>query len=168
MSVADRLIERLTRGIPVQPVVTFSAHGRKARPLFDRYEIMRWDEWPDSWWDSHKEQCNCSFCGCKKKRPLSLPWWLPFNMFLHHWKLGPNTPESFHDHPRWSITICLKGRIIERTPWSKRLLKPGSIVIRSSKYIHSFEIPKGAGEVWTLFIVGRRKHRQNVYRIEAK
>lgn len=71
--------------------------------------------------------------------------------------------EAFHDHPRWSVTICLKGRIIERTPWGERELRPGSIVFRSRKAIHAFELPDQEGEVWTLFIVGRRNHRQNGY-----
>lgn len=156
----DHLISWAIRGIPVQPVVTFEGDD-----LFDRYEFLRHDEWPDIWWDKHKNLCDCPFCNARDKRPRGLPWWLPFNMFLHHWKLGPGTPESFHDHPRWSITVCLKGQIIERTPWGHRLLKPGSIVVRSRKAIHAFEVPKNAGEVWTLFIVGRRKFRQNTYAV---
>ena len=37
-------------------------------------------------------------------------------------------------------------------------------MIRSRKAIHAFEVPVEAmGETWTLFIVGRRKHRQNTY-----
>lgn len=138
-------------------VVTFAGDD-----LFTRYEFLRLDEWPDHFFDRKKATDPTA------KRPHALPWWMPFNAFLHHWKLGPDTPESFHDHPRWSITICLKGRIIERTPWGERLLTPGSIVIRSRKAIHAFEIPQGAGEVWTLFIVGRRKHRQNTYAVERR
>ena len=140
----------------VQPVVTFEGER-----LFDRYEFLRHDEWPDSLWDKHKDEYPA--------RPCRLPWWMPFNAFIHHWKLGPNTPESFHDHPRWSITICLKGQIIERTPWGERLLTPGSVVVRSRKAIHAFEVPEGSGEEpWTLFIVGRRKHRQNSYVVMAR
>ena len=163
-----RLVERFiawakSRAPHVQPVVTFAGDD-----LFDRYEFLRLDEWPDSIWDAHKAACDKSGCGMCARRPRSLPWWLPFNAFVHHWKLGSGTPESFHDHPRWSITICLKGRIIERTPWGERVLTPGSVVIRSRKAIYAFEIPAGAGEVWTLFIVGRRKHRQNSYEITKR
>jgi hypothetical protein len=138
-------------------VVTFEGDD-----LFTRYEFFRVDEWPDKWFDRKLA------VEPKAKRPNALPWWFPVNAFLHHWRLGPNTPESFHDHPRWSITICLKGRIIERTPWGERLLTPGSVVFRSRKYIHAFEIPQDAGEVWTLFIVGRRKYRQNSYQVIAR
>jgi hypothetical protein len=138
-------------------VVTFEGDD-----LFTRFEFFRIDEWPDKWFDRKLAVEPTA------KRPNALPWWFPVNAFLHHWQLGPNTPESFHDHPRWSITICLKGRIIERTPWGERLLRPGSVVIRSRKAIHAFEIPEGAGEVWTLFIVGRRKHRQNSYEVTPR
>lgn len=141
-----------THAKDIANVVTFAGDD-----LFTRYEFLRVDEWPDKWFDRLKAS------DPDAKRPHRLPWWLPFNAFLHHWRLGPETPESFHDHPRWSITICLSGKIIERTPWGDRLLTPGSVVVRSRKAIHGFEIPQGAGEVWTLFIVGRRKHRQNSY-----
>jgi hypothetical protein len=164
-ALVDGFIAWAKRRTPhVQGVVTFQGDD-----LFDRYEFLRWDEWPDSFIDEHKRVCTCSFCPVRAGwRPRRLPWWLPFNAFLHHWKLGANTPESFHDHPRWSITICLKGKIKERTPWGERLLTPGSIVVRSRRAIHAFEIPDDAGEVWTLFIVGRRKHRQNSYVVSPR
>jgi quercetin dioxygenase-like cupin family protein len=89
---------------------------------------------------------------------------MPANVFLHRWNPEPGTREGFHDHPRWSITICLKGRITEITPWGRQELRPGSVVIRSRKAIHAFEVGEDhKGETYTLFIVGRRKHRQNTY-----
>lgn len=161
----DRIIARLTRGIPIRPVVNF-----KDKHLFDRYEFMRWDEWPDGWIDEHKAECKCRFCPvCKKGwRPRQLPWWLPFNAFLHHWNPEKGATEEFHDHPRWSITICLKGSIVEVTPWGERELCPGSIVLRRRTAIHKFRLTGGATDVWTLFIVGRRKVRQNTYRVKAQ
>lgn len=97
------------------------------------------------------------------------PWWRPFNAFLHCWRPEPGSQEGFHDHPRWSITVCLQGKIIERTPWGDRTLTPGSIVIRSRKAIHAFQVPDGyAGRTWTLFVVGRRNHRQNTYVITPR
>lgn len=158
MRLVDRFIAwAKTHSKEVARVVTFQGED-----LFTRYEFFRLDEWQDSWFDRLKAKDPAA------KRPNSLPWWCPFNAFLHHWQLGRDTPESFHDHPRWSITICLKGKIIERTPWRERVLTPGSIVIRSHKWIHAFEIPADAGETWTLFIVGRRKHRQNSYEVTAR
>lgn len=97
------------------------------------------------------------------------PWYRPFNLLLHWWRPADGYREEYHDHPRWSVTVCLRGKIIERTPWSERTLTPGSIVIRSRKAIHSFEVPAGyRGKTWTLFIVGRRNYRQNTYRVTAQ
>lgn len=92
-----------------------------------------------------------------------LPWWCPFNAFLHYWT-PPESGETMHDHPRWSITVCLTGAIYEKSPWQRRLLEPGDIVIRSRKAIHSFEAFKGKG-AWTLFIVGRRQYKQHWYEV---
>jgi hypothetical protein len=137
-------------------VVTF-----EGKLLFERYEFLRADEWGDSLWDEHREKY--------PTRPGKLPWWLPFNAFLHNWKPEPGFEEDLHDHPRWSITVCLKGQIIERTPWGSCRLKPGSVVFRSRKAIHGFALPEELqGEIWTLFIVGRRKHRQNTYVVTAR
>ena len=117
-------------------VVTFDG-----RLLFKRYEPFWQDEWRG------------------RNRP---PWYRPFNILLHHWIKGED--DAFHDHPRWSVTIVLRGRIIEHTPWKSRLLTPGSVVIRGRQYIHAFELPAGSsGKTWTLFIVGRRSHRQNSF-----
>lgn len=139
-----------------QGVVTFDG-----KHLFDRFEFLRRDEWPDGVWDEHREKY--------PKRPNALPWWLPFNAFLHSWDPEPGSQEGFHDHPRWSVTICLAGRIVERTPWGEQLLKPGSIVIRSRKAIHAFKVPDDyAGPIWTMFIVGRRVARQNTFVITAR
>lgn len=111
--------------------------------IFRRYCPL----WPDEWVAND---------GTHYDRP---PWWRPFNIFLHRWEAEHR--DEMHDHPRWSITICLKGRIIEKTPWGQRTLTPGSVVFRSRKAIHSFELPSSEGETWTMFIVGRRNHRQN-------
>jgi hypothetical protein len=153
------------------PVVTFEGVD-----LFTRYEFLRRDEWPDSWWDEHRERYLKQRAeGALRegaldlsKRPNALPWWLPFNAFVHHWKPAPGHEEDLHDHPRWSITVCLTGGLIERTPWGERVLKPGSVVIRSRKAIHGFRMPEGCDEAWTLFIVGRRKYRQNTYQVVAR
>lgn len=121
-------------------------HGESR--LFRRYEPL----WPDE------------YAGLN-----TLPWWRPFNALVHCWHPAAAQREAMHDHPRWSITVCLRGRIIERTPWGERTLTPGSVVIRSRKAIHCFEVPAGyRGKTWTLFIVGRRKHRQNTYEVLAR
>lgn len=141
------LIERFTdwavaRSYP-QAVVSFDGkHG------FTRYAPFWLDEWNG------------------QNRP---PWWRPFNLLVHHWDPEPGYEEELHDHPRWSVTLCLAGKIIERTPWGDRELTPGSIVVRSRKAIHGFSVPEGfSGKTWTLFIVGRRNHPQNTYVVTAR
>jgi hypothetical protein len=120
---------------------------------FSRFEFL----WPDEW---------VSRDGLRRwNRP---PWYRPFNALLHCWN-PKHDGEKFHDHPRWSITICLRGKLIERTPWGERILTPGSIVIRSRKAIHAFQVPKEyRGKTWTIFVVGRRNHSQNIYTIQPQ
>jgi hypothetical protein len=106
--------------------------------------------WPDEYWDDHHGLVN------------ALPWYLPFNVFLHCWTNSDGG--LLHDHPRWSITILLKGCLIEETPTRYKWLTPGSVVIRSRKYIHRMIVPERyAGQAWTLFIVGRRRYKQSYY-----
>lgn len=127
-------------------VVTF-----EGKFSFFRFEFL----WPDEFVSGDK----------RWNRP---PWWRPFNLFLHLWRPQHNG-EEFHDHPRWSITVVLQGKLIERTPWCEKTLTPGSVVIRSRKAIHAFRIAEGyRGKTWTLFIVGRRNHRQNRYSIQGQ
>lgn len=128
--------------------------------LFKRYEFFRIDEVDDRTWDARKEKYPV--------RPGRLPWWLPFNVFLHHWGPEGEVKEGMHDHPRWSISIVLNGTLVENTPWKSRTLTRGSVVFRSHRYIHAFDVPAQEEEVWTLFIVGRRKHRQNTFKVTKR
>lgn len=97
-----------------------------------------------------------------------LPWYRPFNILLHHWR-AHDDGVFMHDHPRSSLTICLRGQITEKTPWGENILRPGSIVFRSHKYIHGFRVEKEHScRTWTLFIVGRRKHCQNTYKVTRR
>lgn len=139
-----RILEWLAGRSASQEVVTFAGDH-----LFNRFVLL----WPDEY----------IYQGKHYYRP---PWWRPFNILLHCWNVAEGVAEELHDHPRWSITICLAGRIVEVTPWGERLLKPGSIVFRTHKAIHAFRAPDGyAGETWTLFIVGQRDHPQNTYAV---
>jgi hypothetical protein len=97
-----------------------------------------------------------------------LPWYRPFNILLHHWQTHDDSV-FMHDHPRWSLTICLRGQITEKTPWREKVLRPGSIVFRSHKYIHGFRVDKKHScKTWTLFIVGRRRYCQNTYKVTRR
>ncbi len=148
-SVLRRFIIWAVRRAPHrQRVVTFEGDFS-----FSRFEFL----WSDEW---------VSRDGSRRwNRP---PWYRPFNALLHCWRPA-HRGETFHDHPRWSITICLRGQLVERTPWGERLLTPGAIVVRSRKAIHAFHVPDGyRGKTWTLFIVGRRNHHQNRYVIQGQ
>ncbi len=93
-----------------------------------------------------------------------MPHWFPFNVFLHWWNPVRLEDEEWHDHPRWTISIPLRGEILEETPWGTNVMRPGEIIFRSHRYIHRFKMkPEHKGKTWTLFIVGRRVHPQNIY-----
>jgi hypothetical protein len=97
------------------------------------------------------------------------PWYRPFNILLHWWRPADEYYEEkyWHDHPRWSITIVLRGCIFEHTPKGCKILGAGSVVLRSHHYIHRFSMLKEhRGKTWTLFIVGPRVHPQNVFAIQ--
>lgn len=109
-----------------------------------RHAFMRPDE---CWWEG--------------KFWYKLPWYCPFNIFLHTW--GANVKMAyFHDHPRWSITVVLRGRLQEITPKYNRELGVGDIVFRSHKAVHKLYTSSDERPI-TLFIVGRRKYTQYLY-----
>lgn len=108
---------------------------------------------------------NDEFIGSDGVHHYRAPWYAPFYVMLHWWRPEPGTTEAFHDHPRWSVTVLLRGELIEKTPWGQRVLRPGSIVIRSRYAIHAFECTK-PGTTWTLFIAGRRNHQQHVFTVK--
>lgn len=174
-ALARRLIVFAHRRAPhKQGVVTFDGVFS-----FYRFEFLWPDEIMAPWWEREKGRRDKiaagenqidsrRWTGVEEQAINRPPFWRPFNAFVHFWR-PKHQGEEFHDHPRWSITVCLRGRLIERTPWSERTLKPGSIAIRSRKAIHAFQVsPEYRGKTWTLFIVGRRNHRQNRYEIKAK
>ena len=149
------MLRRLAKGFILWGVRRTPGRPAKMRNGDGKFNLFRFQFlWPDE----------TILNGKHLNRP---PWWRPFNAFLHCWR-PRHDGEEFHDHPRWSITIVLRGRIVELTPWHSKILKPGSVVIRSRKAIHSFRVPDGyRGKTWTLFIVGRRNHRQHIYRIHT-
>ena len=128
-------------------VASWHRHENRREFNFSRFEFL----WPDEPW---RENIPGKF----------LPWWRPFNVLLHCW--APKCKiEEFHSHPRWTITIVIRGKLFERRPnGTEKALTPGSIVVRSHKSVHAFRIPEGySGKTWTIFICGRRRHGQTFY-----
>jgi hypothetical protein len=143
---------RQTPGGRQQPITPWKSDIRPMRRLAKRYAPFLPDE------------IQCGDDSIYKR----LPWWAPFNILMHHW-LAHDDGAELHDHPRWSVTICLKGELVEKTPWGERTLRPGSIVFRRSNYIHGFRVaPAHSARTWTLFIVGRRRAPQNTYVITRR
>lgn len=118
--------------------------GSKGDKNTRRWWIFR----PDEWWDDRRGQNN------------ALPWWRPFNVFLHRWD-GSDTGHP-HNHPRWTITIVLRGGFMEQTQTREFWRTPGSVVFRRASYIHRVIVPKRLHrKTYTLFIVGRRTWKQS-------
>lgn len=88
-----------------------------------------------------------------------------FNIFLHHW-LRSDDDRACHDHPWWSISIMLKGRIGEvvRDPCGTEFLNTISRWIpklRSDTYAHRIVLITPTA--WTLFITFKKTRRWGFY-----
>lgn len=83
-------------------------------------------------------------------------WWLIprnryFNIYLH--KIMHNDDDrALHDHPWWSLSILLKGKL--REVLASRIRYPLRFVplLRSAGLAHRLELVEGPA--WTLFITG--------------
>lgn len=74
-----------------------------------------------------------------------------FNIYLH--KIMKNDDDrALHDHPWWSISILLKGKLKEVLKATVRYPRRFIPLLRSAKLAHRLEIVEGPA--WTLFITG--------------
>lgn len=90
-------------------------------------------------------------------RPYMLRWYIiprnPLcNVYLHKF-CRDDDDRALHDHPWPSMSLCLKGRIVEETRTGRRLIGIGSVVFRRATFAHRVELP-GGRPAWTLFITG--------------
>lgn len=74
-----------------------------------------------------------------------------FNIYLHCFG-DSDDDRALHDHPWWSLSILLKGEMIEHSLKGRRHLPRFIPVIRSAKFAHRLELIKGP--TWTIFITG--------------
>ncbi len=82
------------------------------------------------------------------------------NIYLHHF-VGSDDDRGFHDHPSWSFSIRLKGRMVEQFPLviggrytqihSARMAP--RFCWRAANFAHRLELKPGES-CWTLFIMG--------------
>lgn len=73
------------------------------------------------------------------------------NIYLHHYT-GSDDPRALHDHPWWSLSILIRGELIEHNLNGKRIIPRWLPVIRSAKFAHRLELV--TEDALTLFITG--------------
>jgi len=76
-----------------------------------------------------------------------------FNIYLHRFN-GSDDDRALHDHPWYSVSMLLKGEMIEHLISHKRHIPFLRPVFRSAKLAHRLELIKGPAT--TLFITGPR------------
>ena len=116
--------------------------------------------------------------GPSEDDPYMRRWWIIprnrlFNIYLHHMR-HDDDDRAPHDHPWWSLSLCLDGRIHEyELIQDRRDIALGDEIIgdvmdeqvhrlnkivagdfkwRGTEYAHRLTLPDG--EAWTLFITG--------------
>lgn len=94
--------------------------------------------------------------------PYLKRWWIiprnrRFNVYLHSF-LKSDEDRALHDHPWWSVSLTLQGRMYEisKTPTGEahRIINCGDIVVRSAEFAHRLEVPPQDRLMLTLFVTG--------------
>lgn len=97
-----------------------------------------------------------------KENPYLIRWYvIPrnrfFNIYLHK-IVRDDDDRALHDHPWWSISLLLKGPLIEVDNSGSHLYDTWKIRIRKASYAHRLIIPSWVKlrkeAVWTLFFTG--------------
>ena len=91
------------------------------------------------------------------------------NVYLHHVRHSDDD-RALHDHPWWSLSVMLRGALIEVTganhlsdPDHRRAaLFAGDVVFRSGRFAHRLEV-RPRETAWTLFITGPRFREWGFY-----
>ena len=96
--------------------------------------------------------------------PYMRRWWIIprnkfFNIYLHHMR-HDDDDRAPHDHPWWSLSLCLNGYIQEMeyilgtSPQEFRVnhIRKGDWKWRGTEFAHFLKLPEG--DAWTLFITG--------------
>jgi hypothetical protein len=80
-----------------------------------------------------------------------------FNIYLHEF-LRSDDDRALHDHPWPSVSLLLRGRLVEHTIAAggihhHRAVQTGALRFRMPRFAHRIEIVPGES-AWTLFITG--------------
>lgn len=99
---------------------------------------------------------NPDLCIGAEGDPYLKRWWIIprnrfFNIYLHQF-LKNDDDRALHDHPWWSVSFLLKGKLKEITKKGVRRPKRFIPVIRSGEYAHRLELESKSA--WTIFITG--------------
>lgn len=105
-------------------------------------------------------------------------WLVPRNRFLNvylHKVIGDDVDRALHDHPWWSVSVVLKGKLGEidfdpdwddpydgtpletssfDRPVRERIFGFGRLRVRPPSYLHRLTLPNKDEPAWTLFITG--------------
>lgn len=92
------------------------------------------------------------------ENPYMNRWWLiprnpVFNIFLHEF-IRDDDDRALHDHPWWSLSLSLQGRLIEIQRSGRREIPPGSLIFRTGRFAHRLIVPEPGS--LTLFLTGPR------------
>lgn len=96
--------------------------------------------------------------------PYMRRWWIIprnkfFNIYLHHMR-HDDDDRAPHDHPWWSLSLCLQGHIQEMEyilgtspqEFKQNDIYKGGWKWRGTEFAHFLKLPDG--DAWTLFITG--------------
>ena len=88
-----------------------------------------------------------------------------FNIYLHKFYRSDDD-RALHDHPWFSVSILLKGELLEHQ-WGDRVryVSRWIPVFRTAKFAHRVEVVKGP--IWTIFITGPRLRTWGFYAEEG-
>lgn len=84
-------------------------------------------------------------------------WWLIprnrwFNIYLHH-VMKSDEDRALHDHPWWSLSLLLRGEMLEVDQSGRERIEQGQFRWRGSEYAHRLEV-RDQESAWTLFVTG--------------
>lgn len=99
------------------------------------------------------------------QKPYLMRWWLIprnrwFNVYLHKFEHSDDD-RAEHDHPWCSLSICLKGQMIEHSWGKTRVIKRWWPYFRKAEHAHRLELIRGP--VWTLFFTGPKVREWGFY-----
>lgn len=74
------------------------------------------------------------------------------NLYVHEF-LRSDDDRALHDHPWWSVSVCLDGEMVEHLPGGRiRRVRAGDLRVRGARHAHRLELV--SDRALTLFLTG--------------